>query len=158
TRCRNTTRTRAPPAPARRAPGASWRRRPWAACRKAIRGVRIPRLLTRVLPAARALDHAADLLRARLDRGELLLGEVLAALAFLELQALAACLEASPGALRALLFRRQLEDACLCLAEIRDKRNVAGTDEVAARSEEHTSELQSRENLVCRLLLEKKKH
>src|SRR5690606_41739337 len=28
---------------------------------------------------------------------------------------------------------------------------------VADRSEEHTSELQSRENLVCRLLLEKKK-
>src|SRR5690606_40745406 len=27
----------------------------------------------------------------------------------------------------------------------------------ALRSEEHTSELQSRENLVCRLLLEKKK-
>src|SRR5690606_40527725 len=32
---------------------------------------------------------------------------------------------------------------------------VAGLD--ALRSEEHTSELQSRENLVCRLLLEKKK-
>src|SRR5690606_40415117 len=31
--------------------------------------------------------------------------------------------------------------------------NVPGKD----RSEEHTSELQSRENLVCRLLLEKKK-
>src|SRR5690606_39728572 len=30
--------------------------------------------------------------------------------------------------------------------------------ENALRSEEHTSELQSRENLVCRLLLEKKKH
>src|SRR5690606_41176351 len=29
--------------------------------------------------------------------------------------------------------------------------------EAVARSEEHTSELQSRENLVCRLLLEKKK-
>src|SRR5690606_42165396 len=29
--------------------------------------------------------------------------------------------------------------------------------ESACRSEEHTSELQSRENLVCRLLLEKKK-
>src|SRR5690606_41620090 len=29
---------------------------------------------------------------------------------------------------------------------------------VPVRSEEHTSELQSRENLVCRLLLEKKKH
>src|SRR5690606_42137370 len=28
----------------------------------------------------------------------------------------------------------------------------------AGRSEEHTSELQSRENLVCRLLLEKKKN
>src|SRR3712207_8580508 len=32
---------------------------------------------------------------------------------------------------------------------------VAGADE--ARSEEHTSELQSRQYLVCRLLLEKKK-
>src|SRR5690606_26551471 len=31
------------------------------------------------------------------------------------------------------------------------------TKTVAARSEEHTSELQSRENLVCRLLLEKNK-
>src|SRR5690606_41899924 len=30
-------------------------------------------------------------------------------------------------------------------------------DCLSARSEEHTSELQSRENLVCRLLLEKKK-
>src|SRR5690606_39971942 len=30
------------------------------------------------------------------------------------------------------------------------------TDQLAERSEEHTSELQSRENLVCRLLLEKK--
>src|SRR5690606_41335561 len=30
-------------------------------------------------------------------------------------------------------------------------------DPVRSRSEEHTSELQSRENLVCRLLLEKKK-
>src|SRR2546430_10104539 len=28
----------------------------------------------------------------------------------------------------------------------------------AVRSEEHTSELQSQSNLVCRLLLEKKKH
>src|SRR5690606_6241334 len=32
-----------------------------------------------------------------------------------------------------------------------------GASLLAARSEEHTSELQSRENLVCRLLLEKKK-
>src|SRR5690606_39804658 len=34
---------------------------------------------------------------------------------------------------------------------------VAAVRRPHARSEEHTSELQSRENLVCRLLLEKKK-
>src|SRR3712207_8821424 len=33
---------------------------------------------------------------------------------------------------------------------------VAAIDALAARSEEHTSELQSRQYLVCRLLLEKK--
>src|SRR3712207_8987026 len=32
-----------------------------------------------------------------------------------------------------------------------------GADRIDARSEEHTSELQSRQYLVCRLLLEKKK-
>src|SRR5690606_39360261 len=32
----------------------------------------------------------------------------------------------------------------------------AGSEDPHPRSEEHTSELQSRENLVCRLLLEKK--
>src|SRR5256886_7974288 len=34
---------------------------------------------------------------------------------------------------------------------------VRGTPYVILRSEEHTSELQSQSNLVCRLLLEKKK-
>src|SRR5690606_41161634 len=34
---------------------------------------------------------------------------------------------------------------------------MVGTRASCQRSEEHTSELQSRENLVCRLLLEKKK-
>src|SRR5690606_12271348 len=38
------------------------------------------------------------------------------------------------------------------------ERSVGEAMADAARSEEHTSELQSRENLVCRLLLEKKKH
>src|SRR2546427_4143879 len=33
-----------------------------------------------------------------------------------------------------------------------------GHPDRASRSEEHTSELQSQSNLVCRLLLEKKKH
>src|SRR5690606_41871103 len=41
------------------------------------------------------------------------------------------------------LFRRSAESAA---------------HHVEGRSEEHTSELQSRENLVCRLLLEKKKY
>src|SRR5690606_40467970 len=36
-------------------------------------------------------------------------------------------------------------------------RGGAGDRRPGTRSEEHTSELQSRENLVCRLLLEKKK-
>src|SRR3712207_8992601 len=35
---------------------------------------------------------------------------------------------------------------------------VGGHDEPGPRSEEHTSELQSRQYLVCRLLLEKKKN
>src|SRR5690606_39474062 len=37
-------------------------------------------------------------------------------------------------------------------------RNTASGSLKLQRSEEHTSELQSRENLVCRLLLEKKKY
>src|SRR5690606_40903528 len=41
-----------------------------------------------------------------------------------------------------------------CHTRARARNNVPNT---AVRSEEHTSELQSRENLVCRLLLEKKK-
>src|SRR5690606_39281955 len=42
-------------------------------------------------------------------------------------------------------------------AHARAARQAARPGAAAARSEEHTSELQSRENLVCRLLLEKKK-
>src|SRR5947209_14995399 len=52
------------------------------------------------------------------------------------------------------------------MGRIDDVINVAGhrlgTAEIesalVSRSEEHTSELQSRQYLVCRLLLEKKKH
>src|SRR5260370_28778253 len=41
---------------------------------------------------------------------------------------------------------------------VRDDRKTAATQiNVVIRSEEHTSELQSHLNLVCRLLLEKKK-
>src|SRR2546430_12112325 len=37
------------------------------------------------------------------------------------------------------------------------QRSTSSSVSVEARSEEHTSELQSQSNLVCRLLLEKKK-
>src|SRR5690606_41957428 len=40
--------------------------------------------------------------------------------------------------------------------ELLPARATDDSDSTAWRSEEHTSELQSRENLVCRLLLEKK--
>src|SRR5690606_40589810 len=45
------------------------------------------------------------------------------------------------------------------LEEVRREREAAANAyfERIARSEEHTSELQSRENLVCRLLLEQKR-
>src|SRR5688572_32023961 len=42
--------------------------------------------------------------------------------------------------------------------EDRDARGVRGGRDDRERSEEHTSELQSQSNLVCRLLLEKKKN
>src|SRR2546427_1765382 len=44
----------------------------------------------------------------------------------------------------------------LAAARRREARRVFGVQR-HARSEEHTSELQSQSNLVCRLLLEKKK-
>src|SRR6266849_9040601 len=55
------------------------------------------------------------------------------------------------------LFRSRAKGRPLSAAAVRRlARNVrAGTR--APRSEEHTSELQSRVDLVCRLLLEKKK-
>src|SRR5690606_41733620 len=43
------------------------------------------------------------------------------------------------------------------MIEERGLASLARFENANARSEEHTSELQSRENLVCRLLLEKKK-
>src|SRR2546427_8446783 len=51
-------------------------------------------------------------------------------------------------------LRRKLERFAKTGKPLRVK---AGFDPTAPRSEEHTSELQSQSNLVCRLLLEKKK-
>src|SRR2546427_1164694 len=57
------------------------------------------------------------------------------------------------------LSREPLERA-LPRAEMtaHEHRPAAGTARRMKRSEEHTSELQSQSNLVCRLLLEKKKN
>src|SRR5438477_8115580 len=53
------------------------------------------------------------------------------------------------------LFRSPFARQFRSVKERRESR--AGHPRVLARSEEHTSELQSHVNLVCRLLLEKKK-
>src|SRR2546422_1287463 len=47
--------------------------------------------------------------------------------------------------------------ACSCSSRSCASVIVTGSSTQIARSEEHTSELQSRLHLVCRLLLEKKK-
>src|SRR5690606_42079964 len=52
---------------------------------------------------------------------------------------------------RHIVFHTDIED------RFQSTFNVCVHVPVGFRSEEHTSELQSRENLVCRLLLEKKK-
>src|SRR3712207_7255011 len=48
--------------------------------------------------------------------------------------------------------------ACCELVRAGGSRRCARSSARRARSEEHTSELQSRQYLVCRLLLEKKKY
>src|SRR3989475_9618133 len=45
----------------------------------------------------------------------------------------------------------------ICMVSLRVGQTTFLTSRQASRSEEHTSELQSQSNLVCRLLLEKKK-
>src|SRR5207302_4554619 len=54
------------------------------------------------------------------------------------------------------LFRSAVKKLCQRPAAQADHERLPRL-RVKQRSEEHTSELQSRENLVCRLLLEKKK-
>src|SRR3712207_8905045 len=51
-------------------------------------------------------------------------------------------------------YRRLVET----LAQAGLLKLICGTHTLGGRSEEHTSELQSRQYLVCRLLLEKKKN
>src|SRR2546430_12691439 len=56
------------------------------------------------------------------------------------------------------LFRSDASDIITCYALVNGRRTVyIPVTKRSDRSEEHTSELQSQSNLVCRLLLEKKK-
>src|SRR6266511_4958476 len=57
---------------------------------------------------------------------------------------------------RVVLVALHLDDLAILLAQLEQVHQVV-LRHLVLRSEEHTSELQSRENLVCRLLLEKKK-
>src|SRR5690349_10349082 len=72
-----------------------------------------------------------------------------------------------PDAVRAVLGGADVEPSALPLCILPDgsrlasatvEQVAAGLGMVVARSEEHTSELQSRRDLVCRLLLEKQKY
>src|SRR2546427_9357453 len=57
------------------------------------------------------------------------------------------------------IWNRRREEGAAYIAKLTGKQVAVArnNDELYDRSEEHTSELQSQSNLVCRLLLEKKK-
>src|SRR5690625_6666076 len=71
---------------------------------------------------------------------------------------LKSCVRVSPLSVTRAVNVRSISEAlaggCVTTARPGFTKRVDGSDE---RSEEHTSELQSRGHLVCRLLLEKKK-
>src|SRR6266498_848198 len=127
----------------------------------------IERALTRVREEARDARTAAGAARAQLP--DLPAAEAATAATAAELEvagaaaqaAEAALAEAEAAATAAEAVARQLDDLCqqaaLARAEAGSCRREAARHEQRARSEEHTSELQSRPHLVCRLLLEKKK-
>src|SRR5688500_19899391 len=73
-----------------------------------------------------------------------------------EMDALLAELEA-PGGVKAVVLRSGKPDNFVAGADIKDFKTIRSAME-GERSEEHTSELQSPCNLVCRLLLETKKN
>src|SRR5258706_3442859 len=71
--------------------------------------------------------------------------------------------DALPISMRVFMFQTHREDSrmvSLCLAARAEAGHPLGGNGLLGRlrSEEHTSELQSLTNLVCRLLLEKKKN
>src|SRR5688572_33350322 len=60
-------------------------------------------------------------------------------------------------ALTAILTSRDCVCLCFCSCPASVCASASDPPSLSLRSEEHTSELQSQSNLVCRLLLEKKK-
>src|SRR5690554_7703990 len=62
----------------------------------------------------------------------------------------------STRALRSAMETPSRKQACYCKYSIRRLYPLTQPESRNRRSEEHTSELQSRPHLVCRLLLEKK--
>src|SRR5947208_7525205 len=64
-----------------------------------------------------------------------------------------------PGLVTQSTGSRHLDGRTICMMAARSRWRIsAGRPLISARSEEHTSELQSPDHLVCRILLEKKKH
>src|SRR2546430_2785591 len=63
-----------------------------------------------------------------------------------------------PGPPGSRVQREQLREQQAHRPQAEDQQAVHAAPVEHLRSEEHTSELQSQSNIVCRLLLEKKKH
>src|SRR2546428_7159210 len=119
-------------------------------------------------PKGKPLVAAFDMPHASSDGGALLLKGIDTQLGLTK--RLAACLEddRQPGKVRHQtleLVRQRLFGLACGYADCNDAARLADDeakeplpDQYERRSEEHTSELQSRSDLVCRLLLEKKKN
>src|SRR5690606_40433278 len=68
------------------------------------------------------------------------------------------CHVGTPKGTRTIIAMGEVKGMKLSHVAIAPLGSLTKTPKDNMRSEEHTSELQSRENLVCRLLLEKKKN
>src|SRR5205085_6678610 len=105
-------------------------------------------------------DHAGPLDRRDVNEGvrlTVVAGDEAEALRRVEELDRARGLLAGQLALRAALARGALLDRKRIALDLEVGRGDAAATVHQGRSEEHTSELQSQSNLVCRLLLEKKK-
>src|SRR5690606_4797268 len=102
------------------------------------------------VPAALQLDHP----RLPVDERDLP-AQVLAIRASVRIAIGVAPVRIAIGVAISIVIPAVMAPAIAAVADVVDHLDPPGPK--VTRSEEHTSELQSRENLVCRLLLEKKK-